>query len=113
MKKSQDQEKRITKSLNQIKAEARTTPGSGSMYCAKSDVVCKHFRVEAKTKVKPAKSVSVKKEWMDKIEQEAFETGKIPALAFSFGTQTDYFVLKDRDFYSLIEELEEYRNGNR
>ncbi|SNS20872.1 hypothetical protein SAMN05446037_100630 [Anaerovirgula multivorans] len=102
---SQRQEKRITRSLKQIKEDARTTPGSGNQYYCKSDVVSEHFRVEAKTKVKDSKSITIKREWLDKIAVEAFETNKTPALAFSFGDGTDYMVLRDRDFYTMVEKL--------
>lgn len=82
---------------------------SGSMWFAKSDVVTKNFRIEAKTKIKPSRQMVIKKEWLDKIREEALETGKIPVLAFSFGENTDYFVLEARDFYELAEILNNYK----
>ncbi len=82
-KQSQKQEQRITKTLKEIKEEAKQTMNSGAIWFNKSDVVSKNFRVEAKTKVKPSKSITIKKEWLDKIENEAFLTGKTPALVFS------------------------------
>jgi hypothetical protein len=107
---SRKQEGRITKSLKQIGEEARRQMASGALWFAKSDVVSSLFRIEAKTRAKAGqKSITVQKEWLDKIKQEAFETSKIPALAFSFGDGKDYFVLEDRDFYALIEELIERR----
>ncbi len=78
---------------------------SGAIWFNKSDVVSKNFRIEAKTKVKPSKSITIKKEWLDKIENEAFLTGKTPALVFSFGDGKDYFILTDRDFYSIVEKI--------
>jgi hypothetical protein len=83
---------------------------SGALWFAKSDVVSKLFRIEAKTRAKAGqKSITVQKEWLDKIKEETFGTDKMPALAFSFGDTKDYFVLEDRDFYSLVEELIELR----
>lgn len=82
---------------------------SGALWFAKSDVITKHFQIESKTKAKPSKSFTIKKEWLDKIEHEAFDSKKIPVLAFSFGDNNDYFVLRDRDFYSIVEELLELR----
>ena len=108
-KKSQKQEQRITKSLQEIKEEAKQTMNSGAIWFDKSDVVSKNFRVEAKTKIKPSKSITIKKEWLDKIEKEAFLTGKTPALAFSFGDGKDYFILTDEDFYMIVEKLNEMR----
>ncbi|MEC0276911.1 hypothetical protein [Peribacillus frigoritolerans] len=106
---SRKQEQRITRSLKEIGMQARTQMASGSLWFAKSDVVSDLFQIEAKTRAKASKTMSIKKEWMDKIGQEAFEEGKLPALAFSFGDSTDYFVLKDQDFLALIEELIELR----
>lgn len=102
-KQSQRQEQRITRNLREIKEDARTTLNSGSIWFDKSDVVSKNFRIEAKTKMKECKSVSIKREWLDKISNEAFETGKLPALAFTFGDNQDYFVLDDKTFYKLVE----------
>lgn len=78
---------------------------SGAIWFNKSDVVSKNFRIEAKTRTKPSKSITIKKEWLEKIEKEAFLTGKIPALAFSFGDGKDYFILSDKDFYEIVERL--------
>ncbi|WP_145052577.1 hypothetical protein [Paenibacillus xylanexedens] len=103
------QEQRITRSLKEIGEDARRQMASGALWMAKSDVVSPLFQIECKTKEKPGKSMSVKKEWLDKIEDEAFEVGKTAALAISFGTQTDYFILRDRDFLAFVEELTELR----
>lgn len=104
------QEGRITKSLKQLGQDARRQIASGSLWFAKSDIVSELFRIEAKTRAKfGQKSIKVEKEWLEKIKQEALETGKVPALAFSFGDNMDYFVLEDRDFYTLVEELIELR----
>lgn len=82
---------------------------SGSVWVAKSDVISSLFQIECKTKEKPGKTISVKREWLDKIEDEAFEAGKTAATVISFGTRTDYFILRDRDFLGLIEELIQLR----
>jgi hypothetical protein len=104
-RKSDIQEKRITKSLKQIKEESKRAIASGAKWNCKSDVISEHFRVEAKTKASPSSQITLKKEWFDKISNEAFETNKTPVLVFSFGTSTDYYCLEDRDFLALMEEL--------
>ncbi len=91
--------------MQEIKEEARQTMNSGAIWFNKSDVVSKNFRIEAKTRIKPSKSITIKKEWLEKIEKEAFLTGKTPALAFSFGDGKDYFILSDKDFYEIVERL--------
>jgi hypothetical protein len=108
---SRKQEQRITRSLKEIGLQARTQMASGSLWFAKSDVVSDLFRIEAKTKATPSKSITIKKEWHEKIEQEAFESGKIPALVYSFGDNTDYYVIRDRHFIELVEELVELRKA--
>lgn len=105
-RKSKKQEQRITMDLNSIRERARMTPGSGSKWHSKSDVVTDRFRIEAKTKEKPSKSITLKKEWLDKIGIEAFETGKTPVLAFSFGDGRDYYVLEKNDFLAMAGGVE-------
>jgi predicted RNase H-like nuclease (RuvC/YqgF family) len=99
------QEKRITKSFNAIKIQARKQIASGAKWYAKSDVIAEKFQVEAKTKASPSKSFSIKKEWLDKIADEALQNKRIPVLAINFGEGDDYFVLNSKDFLYLIERL--------
>lgn len=106
---SRKQEGRITRTFKQIQEDARRMMASGAMWFCKSDVVTQLFRIEAKTKVKPSKSITIQKEWLDKIELEAFETGKIGILAFSFGGSKDYLAIESTEFITLMEELIELR----
>ena len=107
---SQKQERRITRNLKEIGLESRTQMASGAIWFAKSDVISSLFQIEAKTRARKAKSITVKEEWHEKIESEAFENSKIPALVYSFGGNVDYFALKDRDFLALVEELLDLRH---
>ncbi len=106
--KSKKQETRITKSLAQL-MYARRQMASGSVWMAKGDIISELFLVEAKTKVSPTKSFSIKRSWLNKIDWEAYLAGKIPVLAFSFGDNVDYFVLSGEHFLNLTEELLGYR----
>lgn len=106
---SRKQEQRITRSLQEIGLQARQQMASGALWFAKSDVVTDLFQLEAKTRATPSKSITIKEEWHNKIEQEAFESRKIGALVYSFGGNTDYFALRDKDFFALVEELVELR----
>jgi hypothetical protein len=103
------QEKRITKSLTEIGDAAKRQIASGALWLAKSDVVSNMFRVEAKTRVNPSKTMTVHKEWHDKILAEALETNKIGVLVYSFGDGKNYYSLEQRDFLALMEELIELR----
>jgi hypothetical protein len=98
------QEKRITKSLNELGLQARKQMASGSMWFAKSDVVSSIFQVEAKTKMKPSKVMSVKLEWLEKIKMEALESSKLPLLVISFGDNKDYVMMDSVDFYGMVED---------
>lgn len=108
-KASRKQEGRITKSFKQIAEEARQAMASGALWFQKSDVITNKFRIECKTKVKPSKQMTIKKEWLDKISEEAFYSGKIGLLAFSFGDNKDYIAIDSKEFLTLMEELEDLR----
>lgn len=60
----------------------RTQPGSGCLDGAKGDIVVREFLIESKSTV--AQSLSVKLEWLKKIEGEALIKGKVPVLAIQF-----------------------------
>lgn len=100
------QEKRITKSFKDIKITAKKQIASGARWYAKSDVITDKFQIEAKTKTSPSKSFSIKKEWIDKITEEALQNKRIPLLIISFGDGDDYILINSKDFLSLIKEGE-------
>jgi len=101
-KASKKQEQRISKNMTKYVEPAYVQKASGAMYNRKSDVISKRFRIEAKTKVKPSKSITLKKEYFEKINREAWETGRIPVLTFSFGDGQDYYVLDEHDFMRIV-----------
>lgn len=74
------------------------------------------FFIEAKTPTKEQTLFSIKKEWIDKMREQAFEQGKYhSALAFRFSPDgEDYFVLNSRLMRELVNYLEEgiLDNGN-
>lgn len=106
---SKIQEKRITKSLKQIIKNTKRQIASGAMWFAKGDILSSFFLIEAKTKVKPSKQFTIKKEWLEKIYSQALEVGKIPVLAISFGDNEDYYVLRSKDFIEIIAKC--FREG--
>ena len=64
--------------------------------------------IECKTKTTTSKSVSIKKEWLDKLKEERFAMGKsYSSLAFDFGDGEDYFIINKKLMQILIETLEE------
>jgi len=58
---SKKQEKRIVADFIKNGEAARVQKASGALYYKKSDAVTENFRVEAKTKIKPSKSITLKK----------------------------------------------------
>ena len=102
---SNKQEQHIAKALN-----GKTVSGSGCGKFYKGDVLTKTFLIEAKTSLKDKKSFSVKKEWLEKMQEQAFEQGKNNcALAIDFGDGKNYYVITEKLFTELITYLEEER----
>lgn len=73
-------EKHTAKRLN-----GNLKPASGAMPSAKGDMELAAFLVEAKSTVKD--SISLKKEWLDKISSEALSINKYPAVSITFTTE--------------------------
>ena len=80
-------------------------PASGASRFAGGDVLTDRFLVECKTVTKLQTSFSVKKEWLDKAKEQAFEQGKSDyALAFRFEPNgKDYVVLPIATFRDLLD----------
>ena len=102
--KSNQQEKRIAKALG-----GKQVIGSGATPFLKGDVIVDKLFIEAKTKMEPSKSISVKKEWLEKAKEQALATRKEDyALAISFGDNKDYYIIEDtlmEDLYQSREKL--------
>lgn len=94
---SDKQEKRLAKNIG-----GRQVVGSGSTPFLKGDVTTPDLFIEAKTKAVESKSISVKKAWLEKAQEQAYSMRKKDyALAISFGDGKDYYVIED----SLMEDL--------
>ena len=100
---SSKQEKQVAKAIG-----GRTVANSGATLFNKGDVTTSNILVECKTCVTEKKSFSIKKEWLEKNKEEAFEMGKdYSVLVFNFGPDTDnYYVIDERTFKLLQELLE-------
>lgn len=101
---SQKQEQQIAKMV-----QGRTQPNSGGTRFGGGDVHTKKLFIEAKTPLSDKASFSIKKEWLDKAQEQAFEQGKNNyALAFRFGPEEpDFFIIDARLFRQLVKYLEE------
>lgn len=87
-KKSQKQERRLAKKLK----DGRVQAGSGSLWGAKGDVRTKIHLIELKRTDKL--SISLKKEWLDKITKEALKDNRIPSLGIEIGSKR-YIIVEE------------------
>ena len=95
--KSNIQEKRIAKAMG-----GRQVVGSGSTPFLKGDVIAGALFIEAKTKMNPSQSITVKKSWIDKAKEQSLAMRKEDyAIAVSFGDPKEYYLIED----NLMEDL--------
>lgn len=103
---SKEQEKHVEKVTG-----GKRTPNSGATdFGGKSDVnIGNLISVECKTKTAPAKSFSIKKEWLTKLRQEmVYDGNRFSALAFSYGPGEEcYYVINEELFLRLCEVLQD------
>lgn len=88
----------------------KVVANSGATRFNKGDVVTDHFLIECKTKTELAKSVSIKKEWLEKTQEEMFSVPGITrwALAFNFGPdEPNYYIIDERTFKEFERILDE------
>lgn len=106
---SNNQEKKVAKAIG-----GRKTANSGATPFYKGDVTTDDFLIECKTKMSNSNSISIKKEWMDKLEEEAFAMGKnYFALCFDFGPRDNmrYYIVTEREFQLLQEAIKDEQNA--
>ena len=97
------QEQTLAQMLN-----AKRQANSGATPFHKGDIKSKRFLIECKTCIDPKKSFAIKKEWLNKIKEEAFAMGReYGVLAFNFGPgEKNYFVLDEKTFFELMGRVE-------
>lgn len=103
---SDRQEKQIAKELG-----GKRTINSGGTKFGGGDVITKELFIEAKTTMVDRQSFSIKKEWLEKANEQAFEQGKnFWTLAFRFSPDgRDYYIVDKKSLDLLIEKIgEEY-----
>ena len=99
---SNKQEKAVAKAIG-----GKKTANSGATMFSKGDCYNDAWLIECKTKTTPSESISIKKEWLEKNEEEAFSMQKqYSALAFSFGdlhNDKNYYIINEETFMELLE----------
>lgn len=100
---SDRQEKHIAKVT-----DGKQIANSGATPFSKGDIRTEQFLIEAKTCVSEKQSFSIKKEWLEKNEEERFAMGKdYSALAFNFGDDVNYYIISEKLFVKLLNLLKE------
>ena len=88
----------------------KVVANSGATRFNKGDVVTDHFLIECKTKVSESQSISIRKEWLEKTQEEMFSVPGIMrwALAFNFGpNERNYYIIDERTFQEFNRILDE------
>ncbi len=98
------QEKQVAKVLG-----GRKNINSGATAFIKGDVQLDNCLIECKTVTQKKSSISIKKEWLDKLKKEAFAMNKpYSMLAFNFEPGGKSFYVLDENFIKyIIESLKE------
>lgn len=100
---SKKQEQRVADALGM-----RRTPNSGATLFAKGDVEGEEILIECKTLTKKQKQHTIRRDWIETNEEEAFARGKdLSALAFDFGDGEQYYILNELDFINLLSAYRE------
>ena len=96
---SKKQENRVAKAVS-----GRRTANSGATKFQKGDVITDDWLIECKTSTREKESFSIKRDWLDKNEEEAFQMGKHNhALCFDFGADDRYYVVDESTFIKLMK----------
>ena len=100
---SNKQEQSVAKAVG-----GKQVANSGATPFKKGDVSTRLILIECKTSTTEKQSFSIKKEWLDKNDEEAFAMGKFySALAFNFGDGVNHYVISEEMFQMLNRHLEE------
>ena len=102
---SDKQEKHIAKLT-----DGKVQSNSGGTKFGGGDVHTNKFFIEAKTPTKEQKAFSIKKDWIDKMQEQAFEQGKeesVLAFRFSPNDKEDFYVLTEKQFLEYLRYKEE------
>ena len=106
---SNKQEKHVAKAIG-----GKQVANSGATKFSKGDARNENWLIECKTKTSPSQSISIKKEWIEKNEEEAFAMGKpYSAVCFSFGDlhfDKQYYILNEQTFKEFLKLQEDTKN---
>ena len=100
---SSRQEKKIAKQVG-----GKKVANSGATPFNKGDVTTNKWLFEAKTKTTESQSFTIKKEWIEKNQEEAFAMGKpYSALVIDFGDGEQHYLVDEKLFLKMLEAFNE------
>lgn len=100
---SSRQEKRVAKAVN-----GKQVANSGAPIFVAGDVRTDDWLLECKTHTEERQQFTIKKEWIEKNREEAFQMGKHhSAVVIDFGDGVQHYLISERDFLELLEHLRE------
>lgn len=77
----------------------------------KGDVYSSDFCIECKTATTEKESMSIKKEWIEKLKEEAFASNKSNwAISFNFGglrNPENFYIISETTFQELLKFMKE------
>ena len=99
---SKKQEDGVAKNI-----QGKTTSNSGATPYDKGDVKTDKILVECKTKTSPSKSITIQKEWLDKLKSESiFMKKPFWSLFFNFGpNEPNYVIISEELYLSIVDKL--------
>ena len=84
----------------------KRTKNSGATMFDPGDVKTNNFLIECKTKTTDSKSITIHKEWLEKVKSEAILANKqYTALIFNFGPDTPNYAIIDINTFKLFVEF--------
>ena len=99
---SDKQEKRVAKRVG-----GKQVSNSGATSFSKGDVRTSDWLIECKTCTSPKSSMSIKKAWLEKNEEEAFAMRRnYNAVAIDFGSSETYYIIDEKTFLKLLKMSE-------
>lgn len=110
----EDLEQQVADALNRVPSirEARRSRASGALWFEKGDVIDKILHPECKERA-AEKSFSIKREWLEKAEQECRLNNKVMCLPFRFkGGEQIYTVMRNEDIMELVTMMKAYIQDN-
>lgn len=98
--------------------EARRSRGSGNTWFEKGDVLDSFVTMECKERKgnelkSGEKSMSIKREWLEKATEEAHLNDRVMALPFRFkGDDKSYIIMESNSIIELLTTLKAYQKDN-